>query len=107
MLLIDIVDLLTKNTTDDKSVLTFYVSSPWNHSISLVDLSSESVTDIYMCCSAGPEKKCYMPHYMTHAPYNTIVVTTNYGIFELSTITVYVELLTNQDGFLRGNQVLD
>lgn len=102
-----VVDLLAKQSGGSNGVLSFYVSSPFNHSISLVDLTTDSVTDIYMCCSAGPEKKCYKPSYMTWTPYNSLVATTNYGIFELNLSTGYLELLTNPAGFQRSNNILD
>ena len=98
-------DLTEKNRTGDE-VTSYYVSSPFYHSISLVDLKVSAVTSVYMCCTAIPDK-CHRPSYLTVTDRGNLMATVGYGIILVNTTNGHVELLTNPDGLQRNRPELD
>lgn len=98
--------LLSKSKVLGK-VIKFYVSSPWNSSIILVDLTSNMVSNVYMCCTLQPVRKCHRPRYLVTTPNGSLVASVDQGIIEIDVETGQVELLTHPESFSRVHHMID
>ena len=100
-------DLLPKEKVQNR-VSKFYVSAFFNKSIILVDLTSSAVSDVFMCCTVVPVKKCHLPSYLVTSPNGySLIAVVHMGVIEINTRTGQVELLTHPNGFRRDNPMID
>lgn len=89
-----------------EEVQSFYISSPFNNSICMANLTSGLVSITYKICTLAPNK-CHQPSYMAHTDQGNLIATVDYGIIQLNLESGYVELLTQTDRLQKGKVPLD
>ena len=93
--------MLAKDTGEDGEVLSFYVTLPFKYHIILVDLVNKTMSEPSITCRGTTDKHsflqygCYRPQFLAIASHDTLIVTTNHGLYGMNIQSRVLEHYTN------------